>query len=112
MKEELLYFVAVPYTKEILDLATLFSIETNDYHVINKDPNEAYGLFIYSTYLGLENVDVKGEWLLSNNDAAQVLALYASEDFNSICEYLNAIPDRPFNVYYDKNYLNYRKFTY
>ena len=62
--------------------------------------SEKRGLFIYSKRLELEDVDNKCEWLLQDKDAAEVLAHYANKDFKGICEYLNTLPERPFNVYY------------
>ena len=44
-------------------------------------------------------MDNNYEWLLQDIDVARVLALYSNKDFEGICEYLNSIPDRPFNVF-------------
>ena len=103
---ELLYYVAVPNTEEVLNLATLFSIDINKFGVHEDDTGEL-GLFIYSTRLALESVDHDTEWLLEVNDAIQVLAFYADRDFKSICEYLNNIPNKPFTVCIDAGYLTY-----
>ena len=103
---ELLYYVAVPYTEEILNLATLFSIDVSTYGLITDYP-ENFGLFIYNTRLSVESIDDDTEWLLEVNDAIQVLAFYAEKDFKSICEYLNNIPNKPFTVYIDAGYLTY-----
>ena len=103
---QLLYYVAVPYTEEILNLITLFSIDVNKYGL-----NEGYtgdlGLFIYRSRLALEPIDNETAWLLEVNDAIQVLAFYAEKDFKSICEYLNNIPNKPFTVCIDAGYLTY-----
>ena len=97
MKDVLLYYVAVPYTEEVIDLITLFSIQTGKYDLTNRDIHK-YGLFIYQSHLELENVDADSEWLLKHEDAVQVLAFYANKDFNGLCTYLNTSPERPFNV--------------
>ena len=101
---KLLYYVALPYTEEILNLITLFSIDVNEYGV-DEDYTGELGLFIYSNRLALEHADHDTEWLLNSNDAIQVLALYADKDFNGVCEYLNNIPDKPFTVHIDTHYL-------
>ena len=103
---ELLYYVAVPYTEEILNLIALFSINVGEYRLHREYP-EDFGLFIYRTQLSIEVIDYQTEWLLEINDAIQVLAFYADKDFNSICEYLNRIPDKPFTVGIDAGYLNH-----
>ena len=103
MRKELLYYVAVPCTENVLNLITFLSIKLPKYVVRDK---ERYGLFIYSSGLELETIDVDREWLLEDSDAEQVLAIYASKDFDSICAYLNALP-RPFNVRIDSNYLSH-----
>ena len=101
---EVLYYVALPYTAEILNLITLFSIDVNEYGV-DDDYTGELGLFIYSNRLALETMDDDSEWLLDTDDALQVLALYANKDFNGVCEYLNNIPDKPFTVHIDTHYL-------
>ena len=98
MRNVLLCYVAVPYTEEVINLITLFSIQTGDYDITQIDTQQA-GLFIYGDYLMLEAVNDNREWLLGTKDAEQVLAFYANKDFNSICAYLNSIPERPFNVF-------------
>lgn len=104
---QLLYYVAVPCTEEVLNLITLFSINSSS-NGLGNPHSERLGLFIYRTRLSLESVDNDTEWLLDVNDALQVLVLYADRDFNSICEYLNTIPNKPFDVYIDESYLNHR----
>ena len=97
MKEVLLCYVAVPCTEEVINLITLFSISTGDYD-ISEIATHRGGLFIYDDCLSSEAVNASTEWLLDIKDAEQVIAFYANKDFNSICEYLNSIPERPFNV--------------
>ena len=97
MKEVLLCHVAVPRTEEVINLITLFSISIGNYAISELDTHR-YGLFIYESCLGLEVVNDTMEWVLDTKDAIQVLALYSNKDFNSICDYLNSIPERPFNV--------------
>ena len=103
---KLLYYVALPYTEEILNLVTLFAIDVSKQGV-DDDYTGDGGLFIYSTRLALESIDNDSEWLLDTEDAIQVLALYAARDLNSVCEYLNNIPDKPFHVVIDTHYLTY-----
>ena len=103
---KLLYYVALPYTEEILNLITLFSINVSKQGV-DDDYTGDVGLFIYRTRLALESMDDDSEWLLDIDDALHVLALYADRDFNSICKYLNNIPDKPFHVIIDTHYLTY-----
>ena len=103
---KLLYYVALPYTEEILNLITLFSIDVMK-QGINDDYTGDLGLFIYRTRLALETIDDDSEWLLDTDDALHVLALYAAKDFNSVCEYLNNISDKPFIVGIDTYYLTY-----
>lgn len=97
MHKALLYYVAVPCTEEVMNLITLFSIETSEYDLTRRDIHEC-GLSTYRTNLELENVDADKEWLLENKDAIQVLAFYANKDFDGLCTYLNTTPERPFNV--------------
>ena len=104
MDNALLYYVAVPCTDEVIDLITLFSIKTGKYDITRKAIH-GRGLFIYRERLELETMDADTEWLLETKDAIQVLAFYANKDFNSICAYLNTIPDRPFNVFINSVYL-------
>ena len=98
MKKSFLYYVALPYSEEVLNLVTLFSIDIYDRNAF-KPSSEKRGLFIYSKRLELEDIN-NNEWLLQDKDAAEVLAHYANKDFKSICEYLNTLPERPFNVSY------------
>ena len=98
MKESLLFYVALPYTEEVLDLATFFSIKTRVPNAYRTSSGN-YGLFLYTEYLKLEPMDNNYEWLLQDIDVARVLALYSNKDFEGICEYLNSIPERPFNVF-------------
>ena len=98
MKESLLFNVALPYTEEVLNLATFFSIKTrvpNAYRTSSRN----CGLFLYTEYLKLEPLDNNFEWLLQDIDVAQLLVLYSNKDFEGICEYLNSLPERPFNVF-------------
>ena len=97
MKESLLFYVALPYTEEVLNLATFFSIKTREPNVYRTSSGN-YGLFLYTEYLKLESMG-NYEWLLQDVDVAQVLLLYSNKDFEGICEYLNSIPERPFNVF-------------
>ena len=98
MKESLLFYVALPYTEEVLSLATFFSIKTR-VPDIYRAPTDKCGLFLYTEYLKLESMNNEHEWLLQDKDAAEVLALYSNKDFEGICEYLNTLPERPFNVF-------------
>ena len=103
MNDAMLYYVAVPCTDEVIDLITLFSIQTGEYD-ITREAIHRCGLFIYHDHLELETIDADTEWLLESKDAEQVLAYYANKDFNGICAYLNTLPERPFNVYIDSTY--------
>ena len=103
---KLLYYVALPYTEEILNLITLFSIDVSKQGV-DGDYTGDVGLFIYRTRLALESIDDDSEWLLDIDDALHVLALYAARDLNSVCEYLNNIPNKPFTACIDTFYLTY-----
>ena len=103
---KLLYYVALPYTEEILNLVTLFSIDVMKQGIYD-DYTGDLGLFIYRTRLALETMDDDSEWILDIDDALHVLALYAGRDFNGVCEYLNNIPNKPFTVHVDASYLNY-----
>ena len=97
MKESLLFYVALPYTEEVLNLATFFSIKTQLSDVYRTSSDKC-GLFLYTEYLKLESMG-DYEWLLQDIDVAQVLLLHSNKDFEGICEYLNSIPERPFNVF-------------
>ena len=103
MKDVLLYYVAVPYTEEVIDLITLFSIQIEDCD-ITKRALHVCGLFIYNERLEIETIDADTEWLLETKDAIQVLAFYANKDFNGLCAYLNTLPERPFNVFINSTY--------
>lgn len=97
MKNILLCFVAVPFTQEVINLLNFLPIDVNyDPKTINNVYD--YGLFIYKYTLELEEVDNDSEWVISHEHVLIVLTLYANKDFNSICKYLNSIPERPFNV--------------
>ena len=98
MKSTLLYYVALPCSEEVLNLVTLFSIDIHERDAFK--PSSKRGLFIYSKRLELEDINNEYEWLLQDKDAAEVLAHYANKDFKGICEYLNTLPERPFNVSY------------
>ena len=104
MKNVLLYYVAVPCTDEVINLITLLSIDIGDYE-ITKRVLERCGLFLYNNRLEIETIDADTEWLLENKDAVQVLAYYANKDFNGLCDYLNTLPERPFNVFINSAYL-------
>ena len=104
MDDAILYYVAVPCTEEVINLITLFSIQTGDYDII-KRVLHGCGLFLYNNQLELETIDADTEWLLESKDAVQVLAYYANKDFNGLCTYLNTIPKRPFNVFINSVYL-------
>ena len=97
MKSKLLYYVALPYSEEVLNLIILFSIDINAHNTF-KQSSEKRGLFIYTKRLELESMNNEYEWLLQDKDAAEVLAHYANKNFKGICEYLNTLPERPFNV--------------
>lgn len=99
MESTLLYYVALPYSEEVLNLVTLFSIDIYE-RIDFKPSSEKLGLFIYSKRLKLEDINTKYEWLLQDKDAAEVLAHYANKDFKGICKYLNTLPERPFDVSY------------
>ena len=99
MKPTLLYYVALPCSEEVLNLVILFSIDIYERDAF-KPSSEKRGLFLYSKRLELEAINNECEWLLQDKDAAEVLAHYANNDFKGICEYLNTLPERPFNVSY------------
>ena len=104
MDDARLFYVAVPCTEEVIEVITLFTIKTGDYDII-KRVLHGYGLFIYPERLELETIDTDTEWLLENKDAIQVLAYYSNKDLNGLCDYLNTLPERPFNVYINSAYL-------
>ena len=103
MDDAMLYYVAVPYTDEVIDLITLLSIDIGEYE-ITKRVLERCGLFIYPKRLEIETMDADTEWLLETKDAIQVLVFYANKDFNGLCTYLNTLPERPFDVCIDSRY--------
>ena len=103
MDDAILYYVAVPCTEEVVDLITLLSIKTGEYE-LTKRVLERCGLFLYNNQLEIEIIDADTEWLLENKDAVQVLAYYANKDFNGLCDYLNTLPERPFNVFVNSTY--------
>ena len=98
MKDTLLYYVAVPYNQEVLDLLILLSIEFQNPPKYLKDKKD-YGFFIYSSMLEIEEINYDLEWVIKDEHIPNVLILYANKDFNGICSYLNSIPERPFNVF-------------
>lgn len=100
----MLYYVAVPCTEEVINLITLLSIDIGEYE-LTKRVIDRCGLFIYRERLEIEIIDADTEWLLENKDAVQVLAYYSNKDFNGLCAYLNTLPERPFNVFINSNYL-------
>lgn len=104
MNKVLLFYVALPCTQEVEDILNILSI-TNVYYHSGMKFTEGYGLFIYNSKLNLEDIDRETEWVINDEDAPTVLALFANKDFNGICEYLNTLPERPFNVYIDSPYL-------
>ena len=104
MNKALLFYVALPCTQEVEDILNILSI-TNVHYSSGMKFTEGCGLFIYSSKLNLEAIDRETEWVINDEDAPTVLALFANKDFNGICEYLNNIQERPFNVYITKGYL-------
>ena len=104
MDDAMLYYVAVPCTEEVINLITLLSIKTGEYELTER-VLERCGLFLYSNLLEVEAIDADTEWLLESKDAIQVLAYYSNKDFNGLCAYLNTLPERPFDVFINSNYL-------
>ena len=104
MDKALLCYVAIPYTQEVVDILNFWSIP-NVPSLSSLQFTEEYGLFIYDCNLELEDIDYETEWVINIEDVPTVLAMYANKDFNSICEYLNNIPERPFNVFINSSYL-------
>ena len=104
MNEALLFYVALPCTQAVEDILNILSI-TNVHYSSGMKFTEGYGLFIYSSKLSLEAIDHETEWVINDEDAPTVLALFANKDFNGICTYLNTIPKRPFNVFTNSVYL-------
>ena len=103
MDDAMLYYVAVPCTEEVIDLITLFSIKTGEY-AITKRAIHRGGFFIYPERLELETTDTDTEWVINIDAVPTVLAYYANKDFNSLCDYLNTLPERPFNVCINSTY--------
>lgn len=104
MDEALLSYVALPFTQEVVDILNFLSIPKAQYLSCTKF-TEIYGLFIYPSNLELEVIERTTEWVINDEDVPTVLAMYANKDFNGICEYLNNIPERPFDVYINSAYL-------
>ena len=104
MNEALLCYVAVPCTQQVLDILNFLSI-TNVRYPSGTEFTKEYGLFIYTSILELEEIDNKIEWVINDEDVLIVLTLFANKDFKGICEYLNNIPERPFDVYINSSYL-------
>ena len=98
MNEALLCYVAVPCTQQVQDIINFLSI-TNVRHPAYMEHTSGCALFIYNTCLELEDIDLGTEWVINNDEALIVLTLFANKDFQGICDYLNSIPERPFNVY-------------
>lgn len=103
MNEALLCYVAVPCTQQVQDIINFLSI-TNVRHPAYMEHTSGCALFIYNTCLELEDIDKETEWVLNEKDALIVLTLFANKDFQGICDYLNIIPERPFNVYIATTY--------
>ena len=103
MDEALLCYVAIPCTQEVEDILNILSI-TYAKPALSAF-TEGYGLFIYNSNLRLEGIDRGTEWVINDEDVLTVLALFVNKDFNGMCEYLNTIPERPFNVYTNSTYL-------
>ena len=97
MNKALLFYVALPCTQEVEDILNILSI-TNVQYPPDMKFTEGYGLFIYNYKLNLEAIDRESEWVINDEDAPIVLTLFANKDFNGICEYLNNIQERPFDV--------------
>ena len=100
MDKALLCYVAVPCTQHVQDILNILSIT----HVYSEF-TQGYGLFIYNYALELEDIDYETEWVINDEDVLTVLSLFANKDFEGICTYLNNIPERPFDVLIDSNYL-------
>ena len=101
MNEALLCYVALPCTQQVKDLINFLSITY--IHPSDMKFTEGYGLYIYSSSLVLEDIDHR-EWVINDEDVPTVLAYYSNKDFKGICDYLNNIPERPFDVYTDSAY--------
>ena len=104
MDDARLCYVAIPCTQEVVDILNFLSIP-NVSSLSCTQFTENYGLFIYRSNLELEDIDYETEWVINIEDVPTVLAMYANKDFNGICEYLNNIPERPFNVFIHPGYI-------
>ena len=104
MDKASLCYVAVPCTQEVVGILNFLSIPKVPSPSCTQFTEE-YGLFIYRSNLELENIDHETEWVINIEDVPTVLAMYANKDFNGICEYLNNIPERPFDVFINSTYL-------
>ena len=104
MDEALLCYVAIPCTQHVQDILNILAI-TNVIQPACSAFTGGYGLFIYIYTLELEAIDYETEWVINDEDALTVLTLFANKDFKGICAYLNNIPERPFDVFIDSNYL-------
>ena len=102
MDKALLCYVAIPCTQEVEDILNILSI-TYVKPALSAF-TEGYGLFIYNYTLDIEDIDHETEWVINDEDVLPVLTLFANKDFKGICEYLNNIPERPFDVYIAKHY--------
>ena len=98
MDKALLCHVALPCTPRVQDTLNFLSI-TNVRYPAYTEFTDRCALFIYKSALELEDIDHETEWIINDEDVLPVLALFANKDFNGICEYLNNIPERPFDVY-------------
>ena len=103
MDKALLCYVAVPCTQHVQDILNFLSI-TNVRYPSDTEFTKDCGLFIYNSTLVLEEIDNKTEWVINDEDVLTVLTLFANKDFKGICEYLNNIPERPFDVCKLKHY--------
>lgn len=105
MNEALLCFVAIPCTPHVQDILNILSI-TNVRYPADTAFTKEYGLFIYNSILELETVNYAREWVINDEGVLTVLTLFVNKDFKGICQYLNNIPERPFDVYITALYLN------
>lgn len=103
MDEALLCYVALPCTQEVEDILNLLSIPIMQYPSAMKS-TEGCAIFIYKSKLEIEYIDRDAEWVINIEDVPTVLTLYANKDFKGICEYLNNIPERPFDVYINSSF--------
>lgn len=103
MDNALLCYVAIPCTQHVQDILNILSI--TQVKPAYFEFTQGYGLFIYSYTLELEDIDYETEWVINDEDVLTVLTLFANKDFKGICDYLNNIPERPFDVYINSTYL-------